>query len=94
MRYFGPPGDAPVYEGTDRATTPVGEKCFSCHVAIKLGDQGFLIPNVSKATVRDDGSFEELPWHRRCLMENVLGPMAGQILERADDTAPRKPPRP
>jgi hypothetical protein len=73
MKYFGAPGDAPVYEGVDRAPTPVGRKCFSCKEEIRLGDRGFLIPYARPTETAEE------PWHRLCFLSDVLGPLAQDL---------------
>lgn len=65
MRYFGPPGDAPVYETMAGAPTPVGEPCFHCAAPIGEDDQGFLIPHI--------GEIDPRPWHKACFLWSVLG---------------------
>jgi hypothetical protein len=70
VRYFGAPEDAPVYESTQPAPTPVDEPCMSCEVAIECGDQGFLIPSMVGS---DNG--RERPWHRLCFLSEVVGPL-------------------
>ena len=70
MRYFGPPGDAPVYESTQPAPTPVGELCLSCEKPIEAGDRGFLVPS----RVGSDAG-RERPWHRACFLAEVIGPL-------------------
>lgn len=79
MRYFGEPHDAPVYEETERASTPVGVPCSSCKVPIEDGDDGFLIPDLF--TLGVDATIDESPWHRRCLLSEILGP-AARLLDR------------
>lgn len=44
MQVFGPPWDAPAYEESEKVATPVGRPCLDCHVPIKDGDQGYVIP--------------------------------------------------
>lgn len=86
MRYFGDPTDAPVYEGIDRAATPVGRSCLYCQNPIADDDQGFLIPNLTSLECGGGThTIGESPWHRRCLLENVLGPMAEQLERRRED---------
>lgn len=77
--FFGQPWDAPVCEDSPQAPTPVGQPCMRCEVAIKDGDQGFLIP-YAPAT----GYPHLAPWHRACFMTEIVGPdMAASLLKEA-----------
>lgn len=87
MRYFGEPGDAPVYEEIEQAATPVGRRCVSCHDPIEPEDRGYLIPYLPSLETDGGGGsavIGEEPWHRGCFLRNVLGPLA-DISERPAD---------
>lgn len=84
MRYFGERIDAPLYEEIEHAPTPVGSICLPCGDLIDADDNGYLIPNLSCPEF--GGGVVESAWHRECLLTNVLGPLATQLLERRDRT--------
>ena len=81
MRYFGAPGDAPVYEDTEQGPTPVGRPCLSCTYPVKRSDRGFLIPYAGGATPG-----KEEPWHRECFLSDIIGDLAHDLL----DSGPRR----
>jgi hypothetical protein len=45
--------------------TPVGAVCDYCEQPIRSGERGLLMPSYD---------FRLSPWHRRCLLRNILGP--------------------
>lgn len=47
--------------------TPVGAICSYCDEPVHDGDRGVLMPHL------DEDGTRVLPWHRRCLLRNILG---------------------
>jgi hypothetical protein len=87
MKFFGAPYPtdgpaAPVYEDGVLCATPVGESCAACGDRIMRGQMGFLIPQLNA-----DGTVKELPWHRGCFLESVLGP-EWEVLDPGTQNAP------
>jgi hypothetical protein len=80
MRYFGNPypnrvNPAPVYEEMEETQAPIGEECPYCSKPIEEGDSGFMIPFFDVSVVH------EQPWHRLCLLSNILGDEFAHELE-------------
>lgn len=70
MKRFGP---VEITE-LEHIDVPVGLHCERCLVAIKEGDQGFVI---------EDGA-----WHQECLLEAILGPRWAGSFPRSRGTTP------
>lgn len=67
MQVFGPPWDAPVYEDSEKVLTPVDRPCLDCHIPIKDGDQGYMVPY---SPAQGPPSME--PRHRLCLHRRIV----------------------
>lgn len=63
MKWFGHSWGAPICVAEDRASTPVGECCPQCDVAIKDGDDGLLVPN--------EDNKGGVPYHVVCFLRAV-----------------------
>lgn len=86
MKWFGEPwpsdwevnGRAPVCENdSEHVPTPLGAYCLYCDKGIGRGDQGVLIPFIGGP---DYEGPEAHYVHIKCLMRNVLGPGADNII--------------
>lgn len=80
MKYFGAPGDAPLYEETEQGPTPVGVPCLSCTTPIEADDRGFLIPDLTRRAGRN-GLIRESPFHRLCFISDILGDLAHDLMD-------------
>lgn len=76
MQWFGTPWPsverrAPVCSNDqNRVPTPVGVGCGTCRRALRSSDSGVLIPHVTGG----QGTYQR-PYHVRCFVRMVLGPL-------------------
>lgn len=79
VKWFIPEGwsflGEPPYEPEDQIPVPVGEVCPRCTKPIEAADQGFVIPHIAA-----DLTVSECAWHQRCMLREVLGDEADQLL--------------
>jgi hypothetical protein len=88
VKWFGKDWSAPVCSYAEHVATPVGETCLRCSKAILPGDAGFMIPSLTDATSAVFGpvkAWHDVPFHRACFLESVLGPEKALEIEQGEE---------